>query len=473
MNSRLSPSQSTMDRNSIKSQLDLLKQRLSDPNNQVTASDLLILQGLIDQLSINEQLATSISPSSSIMVPSVTNISRTEDDSSLTTADPPSSAITPNQEHASISALTATSSPSIFMNFANTSNINGSVSYLMTSIGGGMQGNFPFVWNPKPNNSLSSPVVITDNPSNYITTTNVDFTKTRLAVDGDISTNGTLNLTPGSGGIVCSNPRGVKFDGEWGNMKFQGGDASNAWLVASSTGGPALFQVFNQTGNVDIKGYARGPNMCKAFVSFDGSDYLAGNNYCRMHSQYNIKNVVRLSVGRYVVNFEKKFDDNLYTPVVSVIKNNGTDDTNMLITIGSTDRAPTDSSCPISIGYFSLIPQDSKKITMIVYHTPYTSGYTNRVSATNYSVTCTSTIIQANFQLAYFRSSVQCQLQISGIIHPIVVTVGGPQTGEVITRSIGINRAIYPNINSSTICALILTEPDGTVQTLTTNPIMS
>jgi hypothetical protein len=473
-----------MDRNSIKSQLHLLKQRLLDPNHPLTSSDLQLLQGLIDQLSINEELSSSLSPSSSITVPSITDISSNSSighDSSLTTADPSSSGIiTPNQEHASISALTATSSSSISMNFANTSNINGSVSYLMTSIGGGMQGNFPFVWNPNPNNnSLLTPIVITNNPSNYITTTNVDFQKTRLAVDGDISTNGTLKLTPGSGGIIFSNPSGVKFDGQWGTLQFQGGNANNAWVVASSTGGPALFQVYNQTGNVDIKGYATGPNMCKAFVSFDGTMYVPNDNYCFMHNQYNVENVVRLGEGKYVVNFANSFDDAYYTPVVSVMKNDSNDDGNMMITLGCNGRAPTKSSCPITIVYRDLSGQDANKVTMIVYRSPGKGCYMSRVSVKEFSVTGTSESITARCQLAYFNgNSVECQIQVSGMTpissegFPLII-MDGPLNGEVRQYSQSIKRSIYPNINSSSVFILTVTHSDGIVQTFTTEPKMS
>jgi hypothetical protein len=100
---------------------------------------------------------------------------------------------------------------------------------------------------------------------------------------------------------------------------------------------------------------------CRAWVNFDGTGTPA------IRASGNVTSITDVGTGKYDVNFTTAFSDANYAALLSARKTGSDDDANFIGTTGTSDRAPTTSSCPITTCLTNFTPFDYVSVYLAVF----------------------------------------------------------------------------------------------------------
>ena len=86
---------------------------------------------------------------------------------------------------------------------------------------------------------------------------------------------------------------------------------------------------------------------CQAFVIFNGT-----STTIQLYNSYNVSTVTKTRIGQYTINFANPMNSPNYFVSTSASQNGANDNGNVLIAVGSGNRIPTVSQCPITTSQY-------------------------------------------------------------------------------------------------------------------------
>jgi hypothetical protein len=117
----------------------------------------------------------------------------------------------------------------------------------------------------------------------------------------------------------------------------------------------------NLAGSLSVPVATVAQGSAKAWVNFNGTGTVA------IRAAFNVTSITDVGTGKYNVNFTTAFSDANYAALLSARKTGSDDDANFIGTTGTSDRAPTTSSCPITTCLTNFTPFDYVSVYLAVF----------------------------------------------------------------------------------------------------------